>query len=433
VKILVLHNSYRHHGGEDESFAAEVRMLRDAGHFVETIHLKNHEVTRLGSIDIALQSIWSQSSFDLVDRTLRENSFDVLHVQNFFPLISPSVYAAARRRKVAVVQSLRNYRLLCPGVSLYRDGHLCEDCLHKTMKYPAVIHRCYRESAFASAAVAAMVGLHSFRGTWKHDVDVYISLSESSRAKFVEAGFPPDKVIVKSNFVHPDPGPGDGKGEFVLFAGRLIPEKGIQTLLAAWSIVDSAQKLTIVGDGPLAPLVQDFCRRTPNAQYLGARSTREVYELMGSASLVVFPSEWYEPFGRVAIESFAKGTPVVASDFAAMTEIVHDGHDGLLFRCADPHDLAAKINNAFANPSQLQAMRRAARQTFEQRFSAAQNCEQLLSAYEHAQHIAASSRNTQSAVTVQDSEVHKPKTNMPFAQLRNANGHRKFRPKGIDA
>jgi glycosyltransferase involved in cell wall biosynthesis len=385
MNILMLHNSYQFRGGEDESFESEVRMLSDAGHTVETIHLTTQNVEHFAAINVALQSIWSQPSYNMVDRKLRERQFDVLHVQNFFPLISPSVYSAAKKHGVAVVQTLRNYRLLCPSTVLFRDGHICEDCLTKTFKYPGVIHGCYRGSILSSAAVAAMLALHGLKGTWSNAVDLYISLSESSRSKFIEAGFSPEKMIVKSNFVYPDPGRGDGEGGYVLFAGRLASQKGLETLLAAWDRMKAPWVLKIVGDGPMAPRVQEYCSQRQNVEWLGSKSSAEVMDLMGAAKVLVFPSEWYEPFGRVAIESFAKGTPVVASRMAAMAEIVRDMHTGLLFRPGDPDDLASKLQWVNEHPVEIQEMRRAARESYEAKYTADENCGLLIRAYQKAQ------------------------------------------------
>ncbi|HTV60713.1 MAG TPA: glycosyltransferase family 4 protein [Verrucomicrobiae bacterium] len=384
MKILMLHNSYQFHGGEDESFASEERMLADAGHFVDTIHVKNENVEGLGAVSVALQSIWSRSSYERVDRKLREAEFDVLHVQNFFPLLSPSVYAAAKKNRVAVVQTLRNYRLLCPSTVLYRNGKICEDCLHKTVKYPGVVHGCYRGSILSSGAVAAMTAIHAARGTWRRDVDLYISLTEFSREKFVEAGFAPEKIIVKSNFVYPDPGEGDGAGDYLVFAGRFTREKGIETLLAAWERVKKPGKLKIVGEGPLAWKVEKICGERSDVEWLGQKSPEEVKGLLGGARAVVFPSEWYEPFGRVAIESFAKGTPVIASRLAGLAEIVRDGETGLHFRAGDAQDLAEKIDWALEHPAEMRAMRGAARASYEQNYTAEKNCEALIRAYQKA-------------------------------------------------
>ena len=385
MNILMMHNSYQFHGGEDESFASEVRMLRDSGHYVETIHLKNENVSGLGAVQVAIDSIWSQKTYKMVEAKLQERPFSVLHVQNFFPLISPSAYYAAKKYKVAVVQSLRNYRLLCPSTILYRDGHICEDCLHKTFKYPGVLHGCYRNSMLSSASVATMTALHSLKGTWRNAVDLYISLTDFSRQKFVEAGFPPERIIVKSNFVYPDPGPGDGSGGYVLFAGRLTREKGVETLLSAWKKVKSPGMLKIVGEGPLDDRVRSYCVGKKNVEWLGPKSSTEVKELMGAASVLVFPSEWYEPFGRVAIESFAKSTPVIASRLAGMPEIVQDMQTGLLFNPGNPEDLAAKLEWAIDHPAQINAMRARARLAYESRYTAEENCGTLIRAYQTAQ------------------------------------------------
>src|SRR5271154_4421174 len=234
MNVLMLHNSYKIRGGEDESFESECRMLRDSGHLVETIHVNNDDLENVGSFSVALESIWSKSSFDLVDRKLSERRYDVLHVQNFFPRLSPAVYSAAKKHRVAVVQTLRNYRLLCPSAILFRDGRPCEDCLHKLFKYPGILHGCYRDSRMGTATIAAMTAIHTLKGTWRDDVDLYLSLTDFARQKFVEAGFALEKILVKSNFVYPDPGAGSGGGGFALFVGRLTPEKGLDTLLAAW-------------------------------------------------------------------------------------------------------------------------------------------------------------------------------------------------------
>ncbi len=393
MNILMLHNSYQFRGGEDESYESEVRMLRDEGHFVETIHIDNSQITSKSRIHVAIQSLWSGQSYDLVDRKLQEGQFDVLHVQNFFPLLSPSVYYAARKHGVAVVQTLRNYRLLCPNVFLFRNGHVCEDCLTKVFKYPGVLHGCYRDSRMATAAVAAMTAFHTVGGTWLNAVNFYIALTDFARDKFIEAGFPPGKLMVKSNFVYPDPGCGDGRGGYALFVGRLSPEKGLQTLLAAWKLLNKDWKLKIVGEGPLAPIVEGFCRDNPDVEWLGPRSRAEVGKLMGAAQVLVFPSEWYETFGRVAIESFAAGTPVIASRLGAMAEVGEEMRTGLLFKPGDPDDLAEKLRWILEHPKQVEAMRHEARLLYESRYTMNKNCQLLIQAYECAKLASRSVRN----------------------------------------
>lgn len=384
MNILMLHNAYQIRGGEDESFDTECRILRDAGHFVETIHLHNEKVEETGKITVALQSIWSGPSYKLVDRRLCDRRFDVMHVQNFFPLLSPSVYAAARRHKVPVVQTLRNYRLLCPGGILFRDGRVCEDCVGKMFKYPSVLHACYRKSRLGSFTVAAMSGVHALLGTWQQDVDLYISLTEFARKKYIQAGFAPEKIVTKSNCVHPDPGIGLGDGEFVLFVGRLSIEKGIGTLLSAWDRLRPNCVLKIVGEGPSAEELRACSRHTPNVEWLGSKTSSEVHDLMGAAKVTVFPSEWYETFGRVAIESFAKGTPVITSRIGALAEVGEDMRTGLLFEVGNAEDLASKLKWCFDHPDELKGMRLLVREEYERKYTADANCKRLVECYELA-------------------------------------------------
>jgi len=393
LNILMLHNNYQYRGGEDESFESEVRMLRDQGHSVETIVMSNAQIESRGKFQIALDSLWSASSYDLVDRRLREDAFDVLHVQNFFPQLSPAVYYAAKKHEVAVVQTIRNYRLLCPGVFFYRDGEVCEDCMGKVFKYPAILHGCYRGSHLASASVAAMTAFHSVKGTWLNAVDLYIALTQFVRDKFIAAGFPEDKLAVKNNFVYPDPGQGKGQGDYALFVGRLSPEKGLDTLLSAWKQLGRSWKLKIAGDGPLSAEVQAFCAAHKDVEWLGSKSRAETAELMGQARVLVFPSRWYETFGRVAIESFAAGTPVIASRLGAMAEICEDGKTGLLFESGNAADLADKLRWVLDNPAHVDRMRPIARLTYESRYTMHENCRVLIQAYESAQRASRNSTN----------------------------------------
>jgi len=384
MNILMLHNAYQTRGGEDESFDTECRMLRDTGHFVETIHFHNDSIGQTGRMKVALESIWSMPSYKLVDRRLSERSFDVMHVQNFFPLFSPSVYAAARKHKVPVVQTLRNYRLICPNAFLFRDGHICEECLGKTLKYPSVLHACYRKSRLGTFAVAAMCGTHNLLGTWQKNVDLYISLTEFARKKYIQAGFIPGKIVTKGNCVSPDPGMGTGDGKFVLFVGRLSMEKGIGTLLAAWHRLRPTCTLKIVGEGSSSAELRASSQHIANVEWLGLRTSSEVQDLMGAATVTVVPSEWYETFGRVAIESFAKGTPVVASRIGALAEVVEDMRTGLLFEVGSAEDLVSKLQWCFDHPDELNGMRFFARQEYERKYTAEANCKRLVECYELA-------------------------------------------------
>jgi glycosyltransferase involved in cell wall biosynthesis len=229
-----------------------------------------------------------------------------------------------------------------------------------------------------------MLSAHRAARTWTKAVDVYIALTEFARRKFVEGGLPAERIVVKPNFVRPDPGVGTGRGGFALFVGRLSPEKGVATLLEAWDRLGDGLHLKIIGDGPLVGRVRSAADRRPSVEYLGHRPVEVVRESMKEAGVLVFPSEWYETFGRVAAESFAAGTPVVAADIGAVAEMVDDGRTGLLFRPGDARHLTEQVKRVLSRPEQYAKMRREARAEFETKFTAERNYGMLMEIYESA-------------------------------------------------
>jgi glycosyltransferase involved in cell wall biosynthesis len=381
VKVLLCHNYYQQPGGEDLSFAAEARLLEERGHAVVRYTLHNDDVNGMSRLAVARRTLWSRESYTRVRRLIRAERPAVLHCTNTFPLVSPSVYYAARAEGVAVVQSLRNYRLLCPGALFLRDGRVCEDCLGRKLAWPGVLHGCYRGSRAGSAVVAGLTAAHRALGTWTRAVDLYFTPSAFARGKFVQAGMDPARIAVKPNFIDPDPGPGTGAGGFAIFVGRLSQEKGIDTLLEACR--QAPLPLKVVGDGPLAERVQDACR-DGRVEWLGHRPHEEVLRLVGEAACLVMPSTWYETFGRTILEAFARGTPVVASRLGAMAELVEDGRTGLLFTPGDPADLAGKVRRLLADPAALAGMRQTARREYEEKYTAEVNYRQLRAIYEDA-------------------------------------------------
>lgn len=381
MRILSIHNNYQIRGGEDESRESEERLLREMGHEVDVYQEHNDRVAELGAVPMALRTVWSTESYNIVKQKLSSSNYDIVHIQNFFPLISPSVYYAAKSVGVPVVQTLRNYRLLCPNGLFFRDGEVCEDCMGKFIPYPGVLHGCYRENRSATGAVATMLTVHRAMRTWIEMVDVYIALTEFARQKFIAGGLPAEKIVVKPNFVNPDPGVGKGSGGYALFVGRLSTEKGLDTLLAAWEHLDSKVPLKIVGDGPLSSQVMESVKRLPQVEWLGRRPMSEVHHLMGEAIFLIFPSKWYETFGRVAVEAFAKGTPVIAANIGAIAELVDSGRTGLHFSPGNSEDLAAKVEWALENPTLLTQMRHQARTEFEDKYTSKENYRRLIEIY----------------------------------------------------
>lgn len=394
MRVLLVHNRYALRGGEDESTAAERMLLEAYGETVELYEVSNEGLDSYASFDarrlpaalrLGAGSIWSQATYRAIRRRVERFRPDVVHVQNTFPRLSASVHHAARAGGAAVVQTLRNYRQLCPKASFYRAGNTCEDCVGKLIPTPSLRHSCYRDSRAATAWVAAGQVTHSALGTWTSKVDLYIAPSEFARQKFIDGGFArSERIVVKPNFLAVDPGPGDGAEGHFLYVGRLSEEKGIRTLLAAWPLVTDGQHLTILGNGPLNREVDQFVRRHPEVTWRGRVSNAEAVAEMGRARALIFPSEWYETFGRVAMEAFARGTPVIGSDIGAVAEIVGGSSGGVLYPAGDAAALADRMNHLARDETAVAGMRRDARLTYEAKYTAAENYNRLVAAYEQA-------------------------------------------------
>jgi len=387
MQILQIHSYYQIRGGEEETREAETNLLQQMGHQIKLYEDSNHRINSLNTAQMVFRTIWSREAYQVVKQTLQNESFHVVHIHNFFPLMSPSIYYAAKDAGVPVVQTLHNYRLLCPNALFFRAGQVCEDCLGKKIPWPGIQHSCYRQSRPASGTVASMLSIHHLLNTWTQMVDCYIALTEFARQKFIQGGLPAEKIVVKPHFISPDPGVGSGKGGYALYVGRLSLEKGLDTLLAAWEKLGGKIPLKIIGDGHLRDQVAVAVNQLPHVEWLGRKPIHEVYDLMGEAKMLIFPSKWYETFGRVVIEAFAKGTPVIAANIGAIAELVDSGRTGLHFAPNDPEDLAIKVETILANPTLLSQMRQEARAEFEAKYTAQQNYQQMMTIYNQVQNL----------------------------------------------
>lgn len=386
MRILVVHNRYQQPGGEDQVVRAESALLLRKGHAVEVWEENNDAIRGLiPSALMAFKSIYSFEHARAMQQHLRHFKPDLVHIHNFFPRFSPSIHVTCRRLGVPVVQTLHNFRLLCPGATFRSTkGVCCETCAHHLLPWHAVVRKCYRQNYFASLAVANALASHRALGTWNRCVDQFIALSEFARSKFIAAGIAPGRIAVKPNFVHPDPGPGRGDGDFALFVGRLAPEKGIDSLLGAWKVLQRKPPVKIIGQGPLASHVAAAAATIPGIEWLGACDRAVVREAMAAAKILILPSTWYEGFPLVIAEAFAAGLPIIASRLGTMAEAIAHDQTGLLFTAGSATELAAAVDWVFAQPDKIAAMRQNARAEFERKYTADANYACLMAIYERA-------------------------------------------------
>lgn len=357
-------------------------MLEAHGHEVYRYTLHNDDIPNMSKIKLARDTIWNRDVYKELSEIFASQKYDIAHFQNTFPRISPAAYSAAQDAGVPVVQSLRNFRLMCANGIFFRDNHVCEDCLGKSIPYPAIQHSCYRDSKAQSTVVAGMLSVHNMLGTWHKKVNKFIALTHFTKQKFVEAGMDAEKIVVKPNFLKSDPGTGTELGDFMLFVGRLTPEKGVFTLLKAWQKL-SGIPLKIVGDGPSMADAQAFVEehQLNHVELLGRKKPEETLALMRDARCLVFPSEWYETFGRVAIEAFAAGTTVIAANIGAIAEVVDHEKTGLHFVPGDADDLAKKVQLVWTDEALTIEMCKNARLEYENKYTSEQNYKMMLDIY----------------------------------------------------
>lgn len=384
MRIAIAHNRYRYTGGEDSVMASEVEMLRGHGHEVELLEADNRTIDGAVAKIAAAGSVFhSPESCRRMAGLIEDFRPDIVHLHNWFPLLSPSILAAAYDAGVPLVQTLHNYRMICVNSGLYRDGRVCLDCVGKALPLDGVVHGCYRGSRIGSALVAAALSYHRFARTWD-GVCKFIAVSEFQREVLIRGGMRPAQIAVKPNFVKNPGAPGDGNGGYALFVGRVTTLKGILTVLKAWEEYRPAIPLKIMGDGPLANEVGARAAGLTGVEYLGQRTGPEVTAAMRDARFLIFASESYEASPLTIMEAFSQGTPVLATNLEPIAALVKDGVTGLRFDVGDAHGLAAKARQLFAEAPGYRKMRHNCRMLYEERYTEPQNYKVLIAIYTEA-------------------------------------------------
>lgn len=388
MRVLLVHNRYRaaQPSGENVSVDTEARLLAENGCEVRRLESESDEIASWPlhkKVTLPIRVVWSREGSQQVHDAICRFRPDVVHLHNTFPLFSPAALWAARQSGVRVIQTLRNFRPLCASGDLLRKQRVCEECLGRN-PVPAVIHGCYRDSRLASVPVAAMNALHHFIGTWLKCVDVLITPSEFARSKYVEAGWPPEKLVVKYNTVAGTPLPRHADPKGFVCVSRLSDEKGVDVLLEAWTraFPDGGEGLQLVGSGDSEARLRIAAAGAPGVSFRGQLPQTDVRQLLARCRAAVVPSLCYETFSRVVGEAFSLGTPVIASRIGALAEIVNDGENGLLIKPGDPRDIARGLTQIATSDELTHTLGRCARGDFEKKFDPAVTTARLLSIYE---------------------------------------------------
>lgn len=387
MKVVIIHNYYRQTGGEDLFVKAQIELLRGRGNevihfFKENLSISNFNLfQRISSIP---QVIFSLKTYKEIKELIEREKPDIAHVHNVFPLISPSVYKALRDAKIPTVQTLHNFRFLCPNGLFYINGEICEKCKFGNT-FHAVKRRCFRRSYFLSSLYAVTIGFHRKIGTFKN-IEHFISPTQFVAQKYIESGLlNPEKISVIPNFIFR----GDVKNNlkkkegYFLYMGRLSEEKGLKNLL---EIIEELPYVSfkIAGDGPLKPHLLEFIKKKNlrNIEYLGFISGKEKDIILGKSLALILPSLCYEVFPLICPEAMANATPIIASNKGSLPFIVEDGKSGLIFNSEDKGDFKNKILYLWKNPEIALDMGRYGREKFEIEYSEDVHYNKLIKIYE---------------------------------------------------
>lgn len=391
MKVLLVHNRYRSGSpsGEDRVVDREAAALREDGHAVEHFERFSDDIASGSLFRKALlpaQVVWSESARRSLKCALDDLHPDVVHIHNTFPLLSPSILYACRSRRVPVVATIHNFRLVCARGDLFRDGRVCQDCVGR-VPLPALRHRCYRDSVLATAPLAAGIVVH--RQTWRTLVSAYIFLSTVQRDILLADGVPPDRSFVKPNFVPHTFAPSVGSRDYVVYAGRLSVEKGVDLLMEAWELFrrgseNDSLRLVLAGSGPLEERVAEWARGHNSVEWVGLLEPTKFASVLAHARAAVVPSRCLETFGLVAVEAMAAGVPPVAPAHGPFLDLIRDGVDGALFTPGSADALAAVLQDLAGRPTRYESLGRAARLSYERRFTPEANVKQLVDIYEFA-------------------------------------------------
>jgi glycosyltransferase involved in cell wall biosynthesis len=383
--------------GENIVVDREAEALRQAGHEVEQFIRSSDEIAEFSNfakLSLPFRVLWSNESYLAIREVLRSRRPDVVHVHNTFPLISPAVLYACERESIPVVTTLHNFSLICTAGSVFRSGSVCHDCLGKRLPWPALEHRCFKNSFAATLPRAGSIVAHH-RG-WRNLVSAYIFISNAQRATHQDLGFPRQRMFVKTNLIPPPvagrggrPADSGARTHAVAYIGRLDEVKGLPFLMRAWELFKkdnaaSGLRLEIAGTGPLEADVTRWARGRNDVDCLGLLSSEECQQVMARVRGVIIPSQWEEPFGLVAIETMSLGTPPIAANHGALPELIEPSVNGVLFDHLDPGALASVLVDVDTKPEAYEAMGHTALKTYLERFDPEDNVRQLVTIYEFA-------------------------------------------------
>ena len=352
MKLLIVHNKYKSNniGGEDVVYSNEVTLLTKklGAENVFSYEVSNDNISKLKII----YSLWfSYKHYSNIKKIVQDNNIDLVHVHNFYPLLTPSVFKAAKKLHVKVVHTLHNYRLWCIAGILYRDGYgVCELCVNKKFALHGIINKCYRKSLYQSIAAQFSFWFYKLSNAF-NNIDYFFVLTHFQKEKIKSFGVCESKIIIKPNSVQPILNLCKARHGYI-YVGRLEEAKGIYELLEVWRQLDIKFILTIIGVSFENVVFLEQKYKAPNIIFKGKRSSEYTISAIARAKYLIQPSVLYETFGLTIIEAMAHGVPVIGFNIGTRAEFIENGVNGFL---CDRNSLKDTIEKSF-NFSEYEAL-----------------------------------------------------------------------------
>ena len=375
MNILMVNNYYRIGGGEHTVFENEVKMLKDNGHKVITYCKDNKDLDKIQKkILLPLTTIWSIKTYIQVKKIIKKEKIQIIHCHNTFPQISLSIYHAAKKMKIPIIQTIHNFRFVCPNGLCYRNGKICEECINKGLRR-SLINKCYRSSFFQTLLIVIMLSIHRRLKTFT--IPRYIFLTEFNQNK-IEVTLSGIKGYVKPNFYKLCDARSStfDKNKFI-YIGRLDNYKGIYKICKMWVNI-SDDELHIYGDGEDFEKIKKLDIK--NIYLHGFCDKETVFMTLKTACALIFPSECYEGFPMTIIESMSLGVPVLCNDIGNHSRIVKENVSGIHFDINSEKNFISKLQKIKEN---RMALSQGAIEMYEKKFSLNVNYEKTMKIYKN--------------------------------------------------
>ncbi len=326
--------------------------------------------------------VYNRSAEKSLRRLLREQFVDVAHLHIYYGQLSSAILPPLREAGVPIVQTLHDFKLVCPVYSLMSQGEICESCRGHQF-WRATAKRCNRDST----ARSLLSTVESYVSRWGGNVDLidhFISVSNFQRDKLVELGVPAEKITTIHNYadtqtIVPETTPGD----YLLYFGRIEQLKGIFTLVQAAKRVPEV-KLLLAGRGEASAAVAQMIadERIDNVQLLGFKEGADLEKLIRGSIATIVPSEGYDNCPMAILESYSYAKPVIGARIGGIPELIRHGEDGFIFTPGEVDDLAAHLSWLFEHRQQAVEMGLAGHRKMVEEFNSEVHYERICQVYE---------------------------------------------------